>query len=679
MWYKKCYRRHLCDMHIDDWDETFLSKFSPEVYVENLKIAKIQNAMLYFQSHVGLCYYPTKTAKMHAGFVGKEDAMRRLVDLCHENGICVTGYYSLNYNTWAHDNHPDWRMLGENGKSRREVKGAVSEMEFSDTSSKQARYGFCCPNNPKYRAFVEAQIKEMADYFTVDGMFYDMLFWPHMCYCEHCRKRWAEEVGGQLPLEKDWNDPRWLMHIHKRRQWMGEFAQWVTDVTRKLLPGVSVQHNVSQAAMPSSTTACAEEVLAACDYAGGDLYRGGYGHTFACKFYRNTTNNQPFEYMFSRCAPNLAVHTQIKSKDIMRSEVFQTAANHGATLVIDAIDPVGTMDERVYKQIGEVFEELIPYEPFLTGEAVEDIGIYYSLKSRFSARDEPHINFEAVLNTVGNLLENNLLSGVTGSFGDFGRYKVLVAPALTQEDAFDNQRILDFVRNGGNLYFSGSDNAALLEEFFGAKVSDRTKEQIVYVAPKKEIQSCFDYFDAEHPLNFSGSAPIVEGIEPDKVLATITLPYTHQNTKKFASIHSNPPGIKTNIPAIAQTNYGNGKVLWSAVALEAVDLYEHKQVILQLLKDRFDINSTVTSDAPKDVEITLFNEDSSMFVNTVLINHDHKARKVEDFNISVICEQPAKKVFLIPENKEIPYEADGNIVTFKVSDMHIFKMFKIMY
>lgn len=35
MWYKNNFRRHLCDMHIDDWDDAFLSEFSPDEYVEN--------------------------------------------------------------------------------------------------------------------------------------------------------------------------------------------------------------------------------------------------------------------------------------------------------------------------------------------------------------------------------------------------------------------------------------------------------------------------------------------------------------------------------------------------------------------------------------------------------------------------------------------------------------------
>jgi hypothetical protein len=41
MWYSDLFRRHLLDMHIEDWDEEFLSAFSPETYVENLKKARI--------------------------------------------------------------------------------------------------------------------------------------------------------------------------------------------------------------------------------------------------------------------------------------------------------------------------------------------------------------------------------------------------------------------------------------------------------------------------------------------------------------------------------------------------------------------------------------------------------------------------------------------------------------
>lgn len=37
MWYKNTWRRYLCDMHIADWKDEFLSKLDPEEYLKNLK------------------------------------------------------------------------------------------------------------------------------------------------------------------------------------------------------------------------------------------------------------------------------------------------------------------------------------------------------------------------------------------------------------------------------------------------------------------------------------------------------------------------------------------------------------------------------------------------------------------------------------------------------------------
>lgn len=62
--------------------------------------------------------------------------MRHLVDLCHKEGISVTGYYSLIYNTWGHDKYPEWPLVNEYGKSIREAKGKLADMEFADNSNK---------------------------------------------------------------------------------------------------------------------------------------------------------------------------------------------------------------------------------------------------------------------------------------------------------------------------------------------------------------------------------------------------------------------------------------------------------------------------------------------------------------------------------------------------------------
>jgi len=96
-------------MHIDDWDERFLSQLEPKGYVELLKEANVSTAMIYATSHIGHCYFKTKTGHMHRGIKGR-DITGELIELCHKEGMNVVIYYSLIYNNWAYDNHPEWRM-----------------------------------------------------------------------------------------------------------------------------------------------------------------------------------------------------------------------------------------------------------------------------------------------------------------------------------------------------------------------------------------------------------------------------------------------------------------------------------------------------------------------------------------------------------------------------------------
>ncbi len=675
MWYTNNYRRHLCDMHIDDWHEDFLSEFDPEEYFANLKRAKVRNAMLYFQSHVGLCYYPTKSGRMHNAFRGREDAMRVLVDKCRADGIHVTGYYSLIYNNWAHDAHPNWRMVLPNGQSARE---AAVEVNADFSRHGVCRYGLCCPNHGEYRAFVAEQIGEMAEYFTFDGMFFDMLFWMHPCYCPECRRRWAEEVGGSLPEIEDWSDPLWQLHMEKRRQWMGEFAQFATDTLKKYAPHASVEHNLASIGLEESLRGSAEEVVAASDFAGGDLYGGGYNHSFICKLYRNITKNPPFEYMSTRCTPSLAKHTTSKSEDRLQSEVFLTAAHHGATLLIDAIDPVGTLDSRVYEMFGRIFHRQIPYEPHYAGEMAEDVGLYYSLRSKFNAHAEPDSNHASCVHLVETLVKEHICCGVTGSLHTLEGYQILLAPMLTAWDSGDTQRIIDYVKDGGQLYVSGGDCGELLTTFFGAAVTGRTEHSVVYVAPNERALDAFGYFNEKYPLHMDGTAPIVTGMDPAKVIATLKLPYTRQGTTQFASIHSDPPGVLTDIPAVAVTDFGRGRVIWSSMALEAVENHNHAQVLLNLLDTFFTRSPSFQSDGPPDVEVTLFDAGDHQLVHCIQLNVDRKARSVEPFRVWVRCDAQPKEVLRLPEESPVAFSYDKGYVVIPVRDMTVFEMFKIL-
>ena len=540
MWYTNSYRRHLCDMHIDDWDDIFLSEFSPETYVENLKVANVQNAMLYLQSHVGLCYYPTKTGVMHRAFIGREDAMKKTEELCHKNGMHVTGYYSLNYNTVEHDRHPAWRMIKSEGRSQREILGAKSSAGEAQAfaSLQGGRYGFCCPNNLEYREFVYRQIDEMLEYFDVEGMFFDMPFWPHTCLCDSCRARWEREEGKPfISGEPKDGSPEHLLLMRKKYEWMGEWIQSVTDYVRKVAPGLSVEHNFASGIAGDSNNGCDERVNRACDFSGGDLYGGILNHSLACKFYKNITKNAPFDYMFSRCKPALRSHTLTKSEDEMLAEVLLTAAHHGATMVIDAIDPKGTLDGRVYQRIGGVFAKQAEYEQYFRGDMVEDIGVYYAIRSRFGASVNGYNAKEGCIGLSASLIAAHIPFGVTGSFYSLDKYGIIAAPMLTSQEE-DEERILDYVSRGGCLYFSGAGSASLIKSLMGASVLDYTVEKNLYIAPVSDYEDIFFGFNDSYPLPFDARAPRITDIKNGNVLAYIKLPYTRSDEIRFSSIHS---------------------------------------------------------------------------------------------------------------------------------------------
>lgn len=692
MWYSNLFRRHLLDMHIDDWDDIFLSEFSPEDYVENLKKAQINYAMIYFQSHAGLCYYPTKVGTIHKAFINEPDKMKKLVDLCHENNIKVCGYYSLFYNTREHDNHPEWRLLQKNGRSNRDVQ--LSKIDLDCSLAGGARYGFLCPNNPDHLNFVLEQVDEMIDYFEPDALFFDMPFWNHTCFCEHCINDYKNFRGHEIP-ELSTNEytnmtddekEKYLELLEYRYESMGRFIKKVTDQVKSRRPDMPVEHNYASAVSSKSASGCGQEVADCCDYVGGDLYGNIYNHSFACKYFKNISKNQPFEQMFSRCKPSLGMHTLTKTLDQMKVSLASTMAHHGATLVIDAIDPVGTMDTRVYDRIGKLFDFQKPYEKYFTGEMVEDIGIYYSNRSKLSFNEANCRDCSIALS--GNLIREHITYGVVSAINDLTKHKYVIAPMLASLEEVNNDCLINYVKNGGTLFLSGCGNESLLKELTGHKLIGFTEEVNTYIAPKPEYENLFDCFNQKYPLPFGAASPIIEAGADSEILATLTLPYTKPNEIKFAAIHSNPPGIETEHPAVTINNYGKGKVIWVAVPIEGKVLWNHPQgwdyteytnIVLNLLHYAKQTDYTLSSDAPTNVELTLFKNDNYFTVNASLLTDEPKAFTLPPFSVTVKTDREPKQVILLPEESEVEWSYNDGYITFNTRTLNIFDMYQIKF
>ncbi len=670
-WYKSSYRRNLVDMHIDDWNEEFLSELDVEEYFAYLQDARVDSVMLYLQSHVGLCYYPTRSGKMHNALRGREDIIRRLADKCRASGIAVVGYYSLIFNTYEEDRHPEWRLVKdrESGLSARQMG---------------SRYGHCCPNNAHYRAFVAEQVKEIADYFTLDGMFYDMTYWSGVCYCEDCRKRFEAETGlAELPDMSSLNTSEAMLFLKKRYEWIAEFAEWITCYTHSIIPDITVTHNNAYEVSGDWHEASWEGVSDCSDFCTGDLYGDIYDHSFCMKYFLGATQNMPFEYMVSRFSKDLKQHTLSKTQTALTQDVLLTVAHHGANFVIDAMDPVGTLNRDVARLIGASFSSQLPYEKYLDGEIIADVAVWYSTTGRYNTegRDFDSRSASCALAKIFNLAHVPFAVSANTASRELGKYKMVFAPAIAGLEKKHLSDIREYVEGGGTFYFSGVEQPELLDMFFGARCTGYSGSKYTYIAPKSDCGELFAGFSRKYPLAMCSNHPTVEvSAKGTEVMATLTLPYgSSEMPMCFASIHSNPPGVHTKYPSLMSIKVGEGRVIWSALPIEQEsESYHHRRVMISLL-DKYlpRERRSLLCGAPSQVEAVSFEEKDGVLVSFIDMGVGEDRLHLPAFEVSLAVAKEPRAVCLLPSETEVEFKYRNGRVIFRTRELDMFDMYKI--
>ena len=683
MWYQNAYRRMVVDMHIPDWDERFLSQFDPDTFVGMLKKAQAQSVVLYAQSHVGIFNYPTKVGAMHRGLKGR-DIFGEMVALCHQNGIGVVAYCSLIFDRWASDNHPEWRQ---------------KLLDGSD-ADRTSRFGLVCPNSP-YRDYAARWADELLTHYPVDGIRFDMTFWPAICYCKYCRERYDREVGGELPKTINWEDPGWVGFQRKREEWLGDFASHMTETARHARPGASIEH---QASTYSSDwrLGVSDKLVPHNDFLQGDFYGDALQGSFARKLLYNLTPNQPYGFETS-ISIYLQHHTNTKSRELVYTKACAAVAGQGAMIFIDAIDPVGTLNPRTYERIGSVLSDTMRYDAYRGGMPAQDVAVYFSLYSKYNPVDSgkspldtnlsgkiPHI--DAALSTCQALISNHIPFGVITKrdLKRLSRHKVLVLPNVLMLDAEEVAAIRKYVSDGGNLYVSKGASLVtekgnrqpdfLLSDLFGVSYQGETKEKFTFVAPIAGGEAIMPEYSIKYPLGLEEGQLIVSAREDAQVLAKIVLPYTDPtDIDHFSSIHSNPPGVETDYPALVKHAYGKGQVIYSTSSLESAWYAQGIFVaILRLFQQPF----TFEADAPGSVEVTLFTQPEKQRIIINLLNFQKDLPNIPIEGVKVRIRMAGKKpglLELLPEKTRIDYEFNNDIVEFKAPKLETFAMFALEY
>ncbi|MCM1049611.1 MAG: alpha-L-fucosidase [Clostridiales bacterium] len=681
MWIEGNYRRNLMDMHIDDWNPKFLSRLNVDEYVDALKDAGIQAAMVKGRSHTGLAYYPTKIGRMHKGLKGF-DFFGTMVEKCHENGIAVVAYFSQIFDNWAYENHPEWRLVTGDGKGLQEYRGT--------SDFKSGRYGIMCPNNEEYREYVKACLTEMNELYDFEGMFLDMTFFPEVCYCPSCRKKYKVETGKELPRIIDWNSQEWLDYVYKRDEWLAEYARFATACVKKIKPHVTIEHQFSRITGPW-IDGSSELLLDAIDCASGDYYGGFLQQTFINKYYKNVSPYLPFVYHTSRCDPALEYHTTTKTQEELLLHIITALVHNGAFLLVDAINPDGSIVPDVYHNImKKVYEITSQYEQYVNGCLYHDAAIWFASHAKYDPNETRHdvmdkvfwpkFYTESPVCAAAILRENNIPFEVIGTKNIRSeRAKVLILSHVANIRDEEMDEIEAYLNAGGNLLISGHIGNKRLEKLLGVRVIGRTEHNFTYMSPTNAGADLFAGFSHLAPLTIDMHQTEVEIVDNENltVLATMTLPYTMTGTSEFAAIHSNPPGVYTDSPCALLKETQNSKIIWISAPIEMSKPYMSRQVYMRMV-DYLRGEASFTSNAPKFVEVLEWNKNGVDYF--AVINEQEESPIAPMYDITIEVKGCAdKKAYLLPQKTELPSEIiNGNTLKIHLPKLEVFHILQIL-
>ncbi len=588
--YQQSYRRMLVDMHIPDWDPAFLSRYDPAALAQHFTRANLTAAMLYCKSHAGLCYWPAKAGKMHTGIGGRDVVGAMLTEL-RSRDIAACAYYSIVFDNWAVQTHPDWRQ--------RTINGA----DFNSI----IRYGICCMNHPEYRVYEMAQLDDLLSRYEFDALFLDMIFWPLICGCDHCRARFRKEADAEIPATVDWTSPQWCCFQAARERWASEFTRELMAKAKSIRPHLGVTHNLAPAlanwVLAQPLSASIHDTFVA-----GDLYGDRIEQLVVSKMLLHLSQTRPAEFMTSVCV-DLSDHVRLKDEEQMRAQAMAATAMSSAFLFIDAIDPIGTVNPETYARVGRVFAATARYEPFLGGDPIEDVAVYFSGHSQMdfaengtpvagvltSSRKYPHL--EAVRGACRALQRAHVPFGVITrrQLDALYRFRAIVLPNILWMDREEAEAFRAYVKAGGKLYASRYTSLVeecgtrhrdfMLADIFGASCDSEERGAFVYltpaddalakwIAPQRHV-SCKIAKDPIRPVSPLCGMPRLRG-GSGRALATLTLPYGYPsrgsvNDHQWASIHSSPPWEELTEPTIVTNEFGSGRTIYSAASIEAID------------------------------------------------------------------------------------------------------------
>lgn len=633
-------------------------------------------------------YYNSKVAPKCPG-MGDRDVIEEAVEAAKPHNLPVIVYCVVQGNGYPLREHPEYKMAGADG----------------------APIDRICLNSG-YMEHAKAVVSEMLEY-DIQGFHIDMLDQgfgpPYGCWCATCKERFEQEYGEPMPPGVTWDD-RWDKMLEFRYATSERFERELLAHIRQVNSVVSVDFNyhgyppfsweVGQRPMQHAHIGD----FVTCESGVWGFSALGAGLT--AQFTRATDPEAIYQVVMQRGVRMYHDQTTRTLND-MRWEMFALLANGSQVTIVDKTPFDGSLDPVAYARMGEVFREVQAKRAHFGQHLVQDVGLYYSSRSRdWYGRESPSKYVQSFFGAHKALVYEHIPYGVlldeNVSLEKLNDFPVVLLVDVAYLSEHEVAILTEYVEQGGKLIVTGISGmygrmgelreSSALEPLIGARAKEVLKDNDNYFELHKDPDGTTHY-EKDIPLDWPVLAygpAVVYDNPPDSRLAFGALRRPLRNTRQMQGLEGTSfpsPAGEIAGPAIFLNALGKGTVVTLAVSPGAALASEYRTVESRTLL-RNTINALhprprVRIDAPRNIETVISDDPEARILRVHCVAYlsppgttsptrpmllPDLIEDVPIYRISITCADTPKEVEAL--NPKTMISRSANLINAEIEDIH---------
>lgn len=599
-----------------------------------LNIIKPDFIQIDCKGHPGLSSYPTKVGNRAPGFIG--DPLKIWREATNKKNVALYMHYSGVYDEQAIKNDSSFARVNADGRRDKSMTSV-----FSSYVDK----------------IMILQFKELSQDYNVDGIWVDGDCWATgNDYGEESTKEFLKESGFEfMPKTKD--DKGYFELCEFSRKSFKKYLKHYVDEMHKFNPNFQVASNWSFSSfMP-------EEVDVNVDFLSGDYnYVSSYN---SARWEGRCLQNQgkPWDLMTWGFIPKDGSQ-RYKSTIQLIQEAAAVISLGGGFQAYFTQNRDGSILSWKIKPMSEVGKFIRLRQKYLQGVTpIPQIALFYSkddfyrrigrLYGGWDTGDYIKGLLYALLdgqNVVQILSEHHLRN-------NYNKYPLIILPEMYYLDDNIKKDILNYVNNGGSLLVTGYNSS----KFFFNEMN---------IIEDSSSLSANSYY-----LNFNEEFSTVNGN-----YHKIKLP---ENSIVKGYLYSTLSPRSPQLPAGAIFNYGKGKI-----GFIFIDIGSHyfkgassklRDYISCFIKDLFP-NPVVQVKGSHYLDVTLNSKNGKTIINLINTSGNHNSSSIDvydevlpinDTYLTISYPKKPKKVFLLPDEKNINFIYKDSKILIKIPKIEI--------